>query len=113
MAIEIKLCVNCDKVKNLNTEFYKAGSSWQKLCKLCHNEKRNNYKHEGTKYIKKETGFFKLPLELQNKIKYNIKVKVNFKDIAEKYKNEGVKYQTLLKWSKKGIPEYTDEILTI
>jgi hypothetical protein len=108
----IKLCVECNKVKTLEGGFYKAGKSWQKLCKLCHNEKRCEYIHNGSKYIKKATGFNKLPVELQNKIKYDIKVRVNFRDIAEKYKNEGIKYQTLLNWNKKKkISDFEGEIL--
>jgi uncharacterized protein (DUF4415 family) len=56
--------------------------------------------------------FNKLPVELQNKIKYDIKVRVNFRDIAEKYKNEGIKYQTLLNWNKKkAITDYEGEIV--
>ena len=48
----LKLCVKCDKVKTLEGGYYKAGSSWQKLCKLCHNERRCEYVHNGAKYEK-------------------------------------------------------------
>lgn len=99
----VKLCTGCDKVKILENDFYKAGNSWQKYCKICHNEKRGDYVHKGTKYKKRLTGFEKIPIELQKKIQYDIRVKINFKDIAEKYKNEGIKYQTLLKWNRKGL----------
>lgn len=109
--IQVKLCIGCSKVKTLEGGYYKAGISWQKLCKLCHNEKRCEYVHNGSKYSKRPTGFNKIPLELQKKIQYDIKVRVNFRDIAEKYKHEGIKYQTLLNWNKKGIPAYTDEII--
>jgi len=109
--INVKLCVGCAKVKTLEGGFYRAGKSWQKFCKLCHNEKRNDYVHNGNNYKKKPTGFEKIPADLQKKIQYDIKVRINFKDIAEKYKNEGIKYQTLLNWNKKGlIPKYKEEI---
>ena len=109
----VKLCVGCNKVKTLSDGYYKAGNiSYQKLCKLCHNEKRSEYIHNGTKYIKKPTGFLKLPEDLQKKIKYDIKIRINFLNIAEKYKDEGIKYQSLLNWNKKKqIPEYEGEII--
>jgi hypothetical protein len=103
---DVKFCKGCQTVKNLSDSFYKAGSSYQKLCKLCHNKKRCEYVHNGSKYIKKIKGFDKLDKELQNKIIYDIHIRINYKEIATKY---GISYQTLLNWKKKGIPLYKIE----
>jgi hypothetical protein len=107
---QVKLCVQCNTVKSLSGGFYKAGNSWQKRCKLCHNAKRCEYIHGGSNYTARPKGFAKLPEDLQKKIQYDIKVRVNFKDIANKYKDEGIKYQTLLNWKRKGIPPYSEPI---
>ena len=105
----VKLCSKCQQVKPLATGYYKAGNSWQKLCKPCHNERRNEYDNP-TNYKPTPTGFMKLPEELRNKIIYDIYVRVNFKDIQKKYMKEYPKmasYITLLKWNKAGqIPKY-------
>ena len=104
----VKLCTRCNEVKPLSEGFYRAGKSWQKYCKICHNEKRVEYKMTSS-YKPKPTGFKKLPEELQKKIIYDIYVRVNFKDIWRKYKDEypQIKHQTLLKWNRANqIPEY-------
>lgn len=107
--LDVKLCSKCQKVKPLLTGYYKAGKSWQKFCKPCHNERRNEYENP-TNYKKTPTGFMKLPEELRNKIIYDIYVRVNFKDIQKKYIKEYpnmTSYITLLKWNKAGqIPKY-------
>jgi len=92
----VKLCVGCQEVKPLSTGYYKAGVSWQKRCKKC-------YLVKTKKYIKKPQGFYKLDKEIQEKIKYDIYVRVNYKEIAKKY---NIKYPTLLNWKLKGIPAY-------
>ena len=51
----IKKCSGCSKIKSLEDGFYKAGNSWQKLCKLCHNESRCLYSQKGGNYVKKLT----------------------------------------------------------
>ena len=107
---KVKLCTKCEKVKLLIGGFYKAGKSFQKYCKLCHNEKRVEYV-SNRDYTPKPTGFLKLPEELRAKIIYDIHVQVNFKDIWKKYKDEypQVKHQTLLRWNRaKQIPEYVE-----
>ena len=107
----VKLCVKCQKVKPLEGGYYKAGKSWQKYCKICHNERRVEY--GSTKIYKpKPTGFKKLPEELQKKIIYDVYVRVNFKDIWRKYKNDypQLKHQTLLRWNRLNqISPYTPE----
>ena len=97
-SVKQKLCRNCEKVKPLETGYYKAGTSYQKYCIQCHNEKRRNYAST-YKYTKKPKGFAKLPEELREKILYDISVRINYKEIAEKY---GLKYTTLLRWKRKG-----------
>ena len=94
-----KLCRKCNVVKNLNNDYYKAGKGFQKYCIPCHNEKRYEYTRS-YKYEKKPKGFSKLPQELRDKILYDISIRINFKEIAEKY---NIKYPTLLNWNKKGL----------
>ena len=105
----VKLCIKCNKVKSLEFSYYRAGKSWQKLCKLCHNARRTDYK-VSRNYIMKPTGFLKLPEELQKKIIYDVYVRVNYKDISRKYAaeyNNLVKHQSLLRWARLGqIPAY-------
>jgi len=104
----VKLCSKCQKVKTLEGGFYKAGKSYQKLCIKCHNEKRYEYAFNKA-YKKKQLGYLKLPEDLRKKIEYDIHVRINFKEIAEKYKAQGIKYQTLLVWNrKKQIPTYKE-----
>lgn len=107
---QMKLCIKCQKVKQLEGGFYKAGKSWQKLCKICHNERRIEYANNKP-YKKRPTGFAKLPEDLQKKIIYDVYVRVNFKDIWGKYKDEypKLKHQTLCRWSRLGqIPDYKE-----
>ena len=99
----VKLCTKCQTVKPLIGGFYKAGPSWQKLCKICHNRKRTEYRLQATRYTPKLKGFNKLPLETQNKIKYDIHIKISYKKISTKY---NIKYPTLLSWKRKGIAPY-------
>lgn len=107
----VKLCVKCNEVKPLEGGFYKAGNrSYQKHCKTCHNIIRKEYQSK-TPYISKGTGFKRLPEELRKKIEYDKYVKINFKNIYQKYKDEypKLKYQTLLRWNRLGqIPNYTE-----
>ena len=106
----LKLCTNCNVVKNLKEGYYKAGSSWQKFCKVCHNSKRMEYPCSNKPYIPKPKGFKKLPEELQKKIIYDKYVRVNFKDIYNKYKDDypQINHHSLLRWNRAGnIPEYT------
>ena len=104
-----KLCVKCQQIKALNTDFFykAAGNSFQKLCKICHNQNRclyiNNRKPYVNTYIKKPIGFYKYPVDVQEAIKHDIFLKIKYKDIALKY---GIDYQTMLKYKKKGIPPY-------
>ena len=93
-----KLCKKCDTVKPLEGGFYRAGNSYQKYCIPCHNKKRNDYTFV-YKYEKKPKGFYKLDEDIRNKILYDISVRINYKEIAEKY---GLNYNTLLSWKRKG-----------
>lgn len=100
----VKLCVKCSIVKDLHNEFYRAGKSWQKYCKSCHNKRKVNY-------VKKQIGFMKLPDELKKNIVYSIYIKKNIKTIYAENKeaNPNLNYQTLLRWYKlKQIPEYKE-----
>ena len=100
----VKLCVGCDEVKDLNTGFYRAGKSFQKRCKECHNKNRSNYSHNKKTKEKKVTGFLKLPEDIQEKIKYDLYVKISCKKICEKY---GLNYITFVRWRKSNkIPPY-------
>lgn len=99
MTNQKKLCKMCNEVKDLEKDFYKAGKSYQKYCIPCHNKKRYDYPHT-YKYEKKLKGFGKLPEETRKNILYDISVRINYKEIAEKY---GLKYLTLLSWKRKGL----------
>ncbi len=117
MVEEQKKCVCCEKPSKIyyfetDGGFYKAGKSWQKRCKICHNEKRLEYPMSRKPYKPKKTGFAKIPEDLQKKIIYDVYVRVNFKDITNKYKAEypKLKHQTILRWNREGqIPEYKEE----
>ena len=101
----LKKCLMCEEVKFLDIDYYKAGSSWQKYCKVCHNKKRKEYKNN-SKYIKRKTGFLKLPQEIQEKIKYDMYVRVSMKDICIIY---NLNYITFCRWKKKGqITQYNE-----
>ena len=95
----VKLCRKCNVVKDLHNDYYKAGKGFQKYCIPCHNEKRFDYPHT-YKYEKRPKGFSKLPEETRKNILYDVKVRINYKEIAEKY---NIKYQTLLCWKRKGL----------
>lgn len=94
-----KLCRKCNEVKDLEGGFYRAGKSYQKYCIPCHNVKRYDYAHN-YKYEKRPKGFSKLPEDIRKKILYDISVRINYKEIAEKY---NIKYTTLLSWKRKGL----------
>lgn len=95
---QMKLCRKCEKVKPLEGGFYKAGSYYQKYCIPCHNKRRYDYP-QTYNYEKKPKGFSKLPEDIKKKILYDISVRINYKEIAEKY---GLKYTSLLSWKRKG-----------
>ena len=99
MTEQMKLCVNCLEVKNLTGGFYKAGASWQKLCKHCHNKNRSTYISSNI-YTKVPKGFAKLDTEIKNNILKDISERINYKDISIKY---DIKYQTLLTWKRKDL----------
>lgn len=99
MTDQKKLCRKCNKVKNLEGGFYRAGISYQKYCIPCHNAKRYDYT-QTYKYEKRPKGFEKLSEDLREKILYDISIRINYKEIAEKY---GLKYTTLLSWKRKGL----------
>ena len=94
-----KLCRKCNVVKDLHADYYKAGKGFQKYCIPCHNEKRYDYA-QTYKYEKRPKGFSKLPQETREKILNDIKVRINFKEISEKY---NIKYTTLLSWKRKNL----------
>jgi hypothetical protein len=106
---EVKLCCDCNEVKLLETGYYRAGKSWQKRCKLCHNKGRYDYKMSMKNYVPSPKGFTKLTEDTQKKIIYDIYVKINYKKIAIKY---NLKYPTLLSWKRKGlIPQYVEPVI--
>ena len=103
----VKLCPDCNDVKDLISCFYQVSKNgYTKRCKHCHNKNRQNYriKPQPYTYIKKRTGFNRLPNKLQDMIRYDIYVKLNLKTIYEKYKDEYpiLKYQTLTRWNREG-----------
>jgi hypothetical protein len=96
---QLKLCRNCNVVKNLHSDYYKAGKGFQKYCIPCHNSKRYEYT-QTYKYEKKPKGFKKLSQETRENILNDIKVRINFKEISNKY---NIKYATILCWKRNGL----------
>lgn len=96
----MKLCEECNTVKDMEKDYYKAGLSYQRLCKPCHNQMRRKYKVSNKPYVPKPTGFDKLNEDMKKSILYDISVKVNYKKIAQKY---DIKYSTLCYWKRKGM----------
>ena len=119
-----KLCIQCNEIKSLNDGYYHFGAGGiycTKLCKICHNSKRNQYGHKSKAiYKNKPNGFQKLPIEIQNKIIMELYYYEKFKSdqgwdfkFAKVFKQYSVQYQTLMLWYKKGkIPKYTETIVS-
>ena len=95
-----KLCLQCD-TKKLLIDYYKSGNGFHKYCKKCHNKNRKKYKYNTKILDGSKRGFLGLDKEIQDKMKIDIKNKVNFAQIARTYK---ISYDTLRWWKKKGIP---------
>lgn len=112
----VKLCKHCNIVKDLIGGFYKAGPvAYQKLCKVCHNTSRSQYPNKTHYKPVTAKGFDKIPEEIRNKIIYDHHIKINFKEIVEKYKPDypKLKYQSLLKYKRTGkIPSYIEPTIT-
>ena len=92
-----KHCPECNTHKHLETEFYRAGQYYQKLCKICHNANRLNYSNN-TRYEKRITGFKKLPQHKQDAITTAFNEKKPLKHIA---RENDISYMTLRSWVKK------------
>ena len=90
----MKSCKGCGETKPLVDNFYRAGKTYQSLCKPCHNKTRVNYSKNGPRKLR---GFDALPEDRQNQIKEDAKIMTS-KDAAEK---NGIKYRTFLLWRKK------------
>jgi hypothetical protein len=104
---DVKHCPKCDNVKPIE-EFYKTGYKNYRggKCKKCSNQERKKYdiiKYDYVPRVKKKLGFFKLPEETQNNIRYDLYIKKCKKMIAKKY---NIKYITFLRWCRTTIPEY-------
>lgn len=126
----LKHCKGCNKIYNIEKDFYICKGVIQVLCKSCHNKNRvrnarikreeelkaNPPPEENEKkprYIKKVKGFDKLPKDLQEKISFDIFVNKTFMNIYTSYVKEypDLNYQTLVYWSKSGkIPKYNGEM---
>lgn len=96
---KVKLCKMCGEEKPVEECFYRAGISYQKYCKPCHNIHRKQYKVVSS-YQKKGTGFSKLSEETQKDILQDINKDMTYKDIAKKY---NINYKSLLYWKSKGL----------
>lgn len=109
----VKLCRNCNEVKDLIGGFYKAGDkAHQKYCKVCHNKKRGEFKNVSSYKHVEHKGFDKIPIDIQNKIIYDHHIKISLKEIVEKYKTDypKLKYQSLCKYKRTGkIPTYINK----
>ena len=91
-----KFCVECQTEKPVE-DYYKTKKWLQKRCKPCHNGFRKNYAQKST-YIKKLTGFAKLPDSVKDSILEDMK-NVDSMAIYKKYGNENkFSYTTFRKW---------------
>ena len=104
-----KYCKDCDEVKVRVEHFYRAGTSWQRRCKPCHNahrEKNRKAKPLVNRYIPvdpahykiRKNGFEMLPLETkQGVLKYLDTMPLT--TLAKKF---DIKYNTLRSWKHRG-----------
>ena len=101
MSPQLKLCRKCNVVKDLNQGYYRAGKYYHKFCIACHNEMRNLWKNRSSKshYQKRPVGFARLEKNIQDSILYDLSVRINMKEVAQKY---SLNYLTLLAWKKRG-----------
>ena len=102
MSIEVKTkhCVSCDTIKPVS-EYYMSRKWLQKRCKPCHNAIRKTYIQTST-YVKKKTGFCKLPDNVRIDILEDFK-NIDSMAIYKKYGTENkFSYTTLRKWVKTG-----------
>ena len=88
-----KYCREC-KCSKPFSDYYKAGNTYQVLCKKCHNKSRRKWKikkypSKRVKGNKKPIGFFKLSQDVQDSI---------IQDISE----NNIKYATFMLWRRKG-----------
>ena len=94
----MKLCKECNEVKNMENDFYKSGKGFQTYCKKCSNKKRTQYPIKSY-YVKRAYGFNKLDDETKKNILYDLSIKLSCKEVAEKY---NIKYQTFCLWNRRG-----------
>lgn len=92
--VKTKKCKDCQEVKPLDTDFYKAGPSWQSRCKRCHNKNRVNYKNNA--------GYVRRPYKFKNedfikKIKELRKQNKKWKIIAQEV---NIPYQSLIQFKR-------------
>lgn len=116
----IKLCRTCGEVKSLEENFYKRTNleSYNKVCKSCLKKKREGGEKPKNKskkiYIRRPTGFAKLPINVQKDILYDIRIGLNYLEIAKKY---DLCYKSLTLWKKHGkiklFPELPPEQLVL
>jgi len=103
-----KLCVGCDKTKYVDGNFYKAGNYFQKLCKICHNDKRKKWKIRGKMYdTPRLSSFQKLPQDIQDSVTKDFQnpKHINTKAIFFKYKTEcetrGINFNYLMVYRRR------------
>ena len=96
----MKLCRMCDIVKPLEEGYYKAGSKgFQKYCRPCHNQVRKQWTVKSS-YVKKGSGFKRLPDDIQQSILKDIEDNVKYAVISRKY---DINYITLMSWRKRNL----------
>ena len=107
----LKYCKDCSKYLEKENFYNIHGNTYSTLCKGHSNQRRkinrrNNYK-------KKITGFQKLDETIRDKIIEDIKNKIKYRKISNKY---NINYHTLMNWLQTkqiSVPEYsgTESIL--
>lgn len=100
----IKHCKGCDRELPLS-EYYKAGSTYQSLCKQCHNTKRIEYHKTHYQPHKKPIGFKALPEKTQEEVKNMLNRGFNCVEIERAFKDFDIKTlraHNLRNWIKLG-----------
>jgi len=102
--IKMKTCKVCKMEKELTKNFYKNRKSYSPLCKICYTKRSSKRLKDKPVYVKKGSGFNKLPLELKKQIIQDIKDGLNCSKIYKKHneKYNQLKYKTLTAWKRNG-----------
>lgn len=87
----MEFCNNCQNNYPISNFYIYSSGVLYKKCIACHNSSRTK--------IKKKTGFQKLDLQIQDKIRADFGRNISLKSISEKY---SINYMSLFRWKQAG-----------